>query len=58
MKILHINTANKQGGAESVAHALFASNKDNKLLVKTITDGEELELKYLTNLFLIFSLIS
>jgi glycosyltransferase involved in cell wall biosynthesis len=40
MKILHINTANKQGGAESVAHALFVSNKDNKLLVKTITDGE------------------
>lgn len=33
MKTLHINTFNQQGGAETIAYALFKSSKDNTLLV-------------------------
>lgn len=33
MKILHINTFNQQGGAETIAYSLFKSNRNNTLLV-------------------------
>lgn len=42
MRILHINTYNQFGGAEMIAHTLFKSNTENKLLVsefKTLEHG-------------------
>ena len=33
LKILHINTFNQQGGAETIAYSLFKSNRNNTLLV-------------------------
>lgn len=40
MKVLHINTFNQHGGAETIAHALFKSNKENTLLVQRATVEE------------------
>jgi glycosyltransferase involved in cell wall biosynthesis len=41
MKILHINTANKHGGAETIAYTLFKSSKENSLLVHQNSGQEE-----------------
>lgn len=41
MKILHINTFNHQGGAETIAYALFKSSNENTLLVRKKSTDEE-----------------
>ncbi len=34
MRVLHINTFNQHGGAETITNALFSSNPENSMLVK------------------------
>ena len=41
MNILHINTSNQQGGAETIAYTLFKSSKENSLLVHQNSGQEE-----------------
>jgi glycosyltransferase involved in cell wall biosynthesis len=41
MNILHINTSNQHGGAETIAYTLFKSSKENSLLVHQNSGQEE-----------------
>ncbi|MBK8351114.1 MAG: hypothetical protein IPL21_05280 [Saprospirales bacterium] len=41
MKILHINTFNQTGGAETIAYCLLKSNGENRMLVKESFQNDE-----------------